>query len=79
MKLYDIEGNRIKGKKVVFEKCLNGDFKIGKPKIKPKEFEKIVLIGEDSHYGSVFKAHTSYNNEFILYFGRLEDKKPKDD
>ena len=79
MKLYDIEGNRIKDKKVVFGKCLNGNLKIEKPIMKPKEFEKIVLIGEDSDYGSVFKAHTSYNNEFILYFGRLEDKKPKDD
>ena len=79
MKLYDIEGNRIKGKKVVFEKCLNGDFKTVKPITKPKEFEKIVLIGFDSDYGNVFKADTPYNNEFILYFGRLEDKKPKDD
>ena len=79
MKLYDIEGNRIKGKKVVFEKCLNGNFKVEKPKIKPKEFEKIFLIGFDSDYGNVFKADTVYGTDFIIYFGRLEDKKPKDD
>jgi len=79
MKLYDIKGNRIKDKKVVFEKYLNSIFKIEKPITKPKDFEKIFLIGFDSDYGNVFKVYMSYNNDFILFFGRLEDKKPKNE
>ena len=57
-------------KKTVFEKCVDTKLNVSDERTFASEFDNVVFLGNDVHYGDVFKAwNNGQEHDFIIYFG----------
>lgn len=64
-----------KAKKTVFKKFLTSTLEIKDAKYHPKDYDKVLYIGNNTFYGDVFKAWLDNNEEeFTIYFGEKGDE-----
>lgn len=75
MTIYDISGNEITGKEVVFERYVNTILEsFDEPKIKPFNFENITCISDCPHNYVFLCQYKDRDDISYIYLGHLKDK-----
>lgn len=73
MKIYDISGNEITGKEVVFTHYV-GQYGLLEPKVRPESYEKIIYLGSKPSRAQFFCAYKDNTPAPFIYIGHLKDK-----
>ena len=73
-KFITLKGTIKENKKTIFTGVLTADFALSTDCLEPKDWDNVLYLGYDRHYGDVFKAWDDVDDDFMLYFGKKGDE-----